>query len=270
MKYPYIKYAAYLVHMDAPLDELLSHICPLTKGEVLTEFPNIPRRGSKQASAWVHAMGLKDVALQTDDGLTAYTLWLNPDYRTLMTVISLRQITNPSDFLTNKLHTKISQGAIDIYNDIFGNFTGWNLSDFESYASKLAGTVDGTVIPLCFEDVDLTYLLAKAGIVNRNVDYGSILNEIFVDLYAKYKTTSETREKLSIHSSLMKTYNAISSAKGDSNTEFLQELDRFKLTLEPIRFNHNVESRPQTKEEYEQMILFKKGPPDEGEINNKA
>lgn len=260
MKYPYSKYAAYLVAIESNLEDFLSPFPVPKTGDLTVEY-KIPRRYN---NAWIDSMGLRPLASQSDIAVIAYTLWRNPQYRSLMIIAKLRKIEDVSKYISARLNFEVTEEATDFFYDVFLNFDGWTIADISGYAECLEvesdiadeEIIDSTIITLCLSNADITYIVAKAGVVHNHVDHTSILNEVFVESYKMFKEAALPDEKIKAGSFLLKTHREITTAKTDSSAEFQEELAKYKLTIKRLKYNHNVTVKPRTKEEYEQMSIF--------------
>lgn len=218
IRFPHIKYAAYLAYKKAKFDFCL----PWPDLRTVTYWmSNIP---SKSNNKWVKDNGMG--VLKTKPGEVAFNVWWHDRMRNYLTVALLRNVPDAQIFGVMKSVFRVnSEKFLSIYKDMFFNIDGWDISDLESYNDLLEGE-DFRIFKLACSDVNSSLVFKELGIHVEDIQYNSMLKDILMTCYKDWKRSPGDLKAVKAILRVGKELREVSGTGGDVLEELQAELEK--------------------------------------------
>lgn len=252
IRYPHIKYAAYLQYRKLDLE------CSLpwpTLHELSFWMTKIP---SRKNPAWVKRHKLS--ALNTQPGQVAFDCWWHDRIRNYLTVALLRNVPEAQIFAVMKSVFRVkSEKFLAVYKNIFFDIEDWDISDLESYNDKLEGT-DFRIFRLACSDVSSSLVFKEMDIQVEDVEYNSMLKDILTTSYTKWKKNTSDIKLVKSILRVGKELREVSGAGTDILEELKSDLEKppmehRKFTIEELieRQQRDIREQAPTEEQSDQQ-----------------
>lgn len=246
MKYPYIRFATYLMLLGKNLEE---YIYPLPIPDARDIFEAFPK--AKKTAAFFKKEDLQPFKKSTDDAVIAFTIWNDSKIQNIVNIGIIGNQNDLLNFLNKKLPITITEEGLRLYKKVFFDIEGWTPEDWNEYLSKLKSinTIDYKIYNLLLNDANIEYVYKILGVNVIDLDIENILKEMLLSGFMLFNE-AEGKDKLPFGkfvSSLAKQLD-----KSDEDTEDTLIYERIKAKMKKVsRDRHNSE----LPESLEQMQL---------------
>jgi hypothetical protein len=189
VKYPHLRFAAYLIARKLPLDRFILNLPVPDIADITARFPNISLK-----TQWLNTAGILHLHKKQPEARTAYMIWQNAEVRAyIMAAAFMKQDPLPALHGHFKLEI-VDSLALEEFMRVFMDVESMDLVDWREYCDALPlDGIDFSALRLCLNKNTWTYIQDALGVRPRELDHNDILLDIFSKSYAIFNETRDIR-----------------------------------------------------------------------------